>query len=108
LLIKPYGAKEQRKMLTQVYQVNTPLEASTCLLTPFLAKAMHCWLTKDTFLAKERGIGLTGDPERFQLVINESVKVGHPINRDEALYWIEIVKARALAPIEVIGWVKVN
>lgn len=45
------------------------------------------------------------DTERFQLVAAESVKVGTPVNRSDALYWIAEVRARALDAGEVVGWV---
>lgn len=49
-----------------------------------------------------------GDPERFQLVASETVKVGQPVNRADADYWIEQAKARALGVGEVIGRVAVR
>lgn len=45
------------------------------------------------------------DTERFQLVAAESVKVGSPVNRADAQYWIAQVRARALDAGEVVGWV---
>jgi hypothetical protein len=95
-------------MLTQTYQVNTPLGSNARQMTPFLAKAMHGWLTKDTFLAEERGIGVTDDSERFCLVVNETVKIGTPVSRNDADYWIEQMRARALGEGEMVGRVMVT
>lgn len=48
-----------------------------------------------------------GDPERFQLIANETVKIGPLVSRADADYWIEMIRARALGVGEDVGRVKV-
>lgn len=53
------------------------------------------------------GIRWQSDPESFQLIANETINVGTPVNRNDADYWIEQIKARAIGEGERVGRVKV-
>lgn len=53
-------------------------------------------------------VKVKAEGERFQLVANEAVKIGPPVSRPDADYWIEQIKARALEPGEMVGRVKVD
>lgn len=48
------------------------------------------------------------DPERFNLVANETIKVGSPVNRNDADYWIsQFARLGAIGEGERVGRVKV-
>lgn len=97
-------------MLTQTYQMDTPTGRVTRQLTPQLAKAMNLELIETAFFAEVRGIQWRPvETERFSLVANETIKVGTPVNRNDADYWIsQFARLGAIGEGERVGRVKVE
>lgn len=90
-------------MLIQIYTTNHPHSTGKPFhLTPFEARELNS-------LAERNNLGFCwqGDPERFRLIAQETVKVGTPVNRNDADYWIsQFARLGAIGEGERVGRVK--
>lgn len=82
---------------------------------PMLLDEAAFWIYRNTRRFPDSVIGwvtakgevITPEPEYFQLVANETVKVGTPVSRNDADYWInQFARLGAIGEGERVGRVK--
>lgn len=93
-------------MLTKqtYYLIGNGITFKTAQLLPWQAKVKNRISELNNL-----GIRWQSDPESFQLIANETINVGAPVNRNDADYWIsQFARLGAIGEGERVGRVKVE